>query len=119
MKFQRQFMDEPFPITSSPASDEQVTDTSGYIPPMIQIENMINAGQRLNDYRRELYDFPDGEVDDEVQPGFTKATDPAEITQAALALQAKIASQNAQEASQQAVTGSDGEVPPPNEQTPE
>lgn len=39
-------------------------ETAGYIPPKVQIENMILAGKRLEQARKEAYDFgPDDEVD--------------------------------------------------------
>lgn len=40
-------------------------ETAGYIPAITQIENLINAGMRLNQYRDEMYDFGAAEeVDD-------------------------------------------------------
>jgi hypothetical protein len=56
-----------------------ITEQAGYIPPRIQIENMINAGKRLDQYRKEMYDFPpDAEVPDDFEdptrnPGFDMA----------------------------------------------
>lgn len=38
-------------------SGERIVETAGYIPPNIQIKNMIDAGVRLEEYRRELYDI--------------------------------------------------------------
>ena len=47
-------------------SDEIVTEQAGYIPPKIQIENMILAGQRLNMSRLEQYDFTsEAEIDED------------------------------------------------------
>jgi len=41
------------------------TESAGYIPPKKQIENLIEAGRRLQEYRKEMYDFPEGEDVDE------------------------------------------------------
>ncbi|GMO29607.1 MAG: hypothetical protein Ta2B_10590 [Termitinemataceae bacterium] len=38
-------------------SGELLTEQSGYIPAKIQIENMIYAGRRLDEARKEQYDF--------------------------------------------------------------
>lgn len=43
---------------------ESLVETSGYIPANIQIEDMINAGIRLNQSRAEKYDFDSLEADD-------------------------------------------------------
>lgn len=45
-------------------SGEKKVETAGYIPAEIQIEDMIMAGQRLNQARAERFDFPDGRDDD-------------------------------------------------------
>ena len=56
-------------------SGEQITETAGYIPADIQIQDMIAAGMRLGEYRREMYDFgadeevPDDYVDLTRSPG--------------------------------------------------
>ena len=41
------------------------TEQAGYIPPQIQIENMILAGERLNQTRKEMYDFSSADEIDE------------------------------------------------------
>jgi len=41
------------------------TESAGYIPPKTQIENLIMAGKRLQDWRKEMYDFPDSKDIDE------------------------------------------------------
>lgn len=43
-----------------------ICDPSGYISPQEQIENLIRAGERLEEYRRERYDLDHGEEDDGV-----------------------------------------------------
>jgi hypothetical protein len=53
-----------FPPLPEENGGEMVTEQAGYIPPKVQIENMILAGQRLSEYRREMYDFSSEEEDD-------------------------------------------------------
>lgn len=57
----------PPPIMAEPpGSLETLTETAGYMPAKIRIENLINAGARLDQYRREAYDFgPDSTENDE------------------------------------------------------
>lgn len=51
----------------------RIVEASGYIPTKIQVENMLIAGQRLNEYRREQYDFSEGDsVPDDVVPDPTR-----------------------------------------------
>lgn len=45
-------------------SGKSIVESAGYIPAQKRIENMILAGQRLVDSRKEQYDF-DGEVDED------------------------------------------------------
>lgn len=45
-------------------SGRVLVERTGYIPAKIQIENLILAGQRLADYRREKYDFEPGSKED-------------------------------------------------------
>jgi len=47
------------------------TESAGYIPPKKQIENLINAGKRLLEWRKEQYDFPE---DDNVDESFEDPT---------------------------------------------
>ena len=57
---------------------ETIVEPAGYIPANIKIESMIEAGQRLADFRRG-YEFQDGEVipddyyDPTRNPGFDLA----------------------------------------------
>lgn len=44
---------------------ELVTEVAGYIPAEVQITEMINAGIRLGEYRKEKYDFASEEDVDE------------------------------------------------------
>jgi len=48
-----------------------ITESAGYIPPKVQIENLINAGKRLAQWRKEQYDFPE---DDDVDESFEDPT---------------------------------------------
>ena len=41
-------------------SGKSIVDTEGYISPKQRIENLILAGENLDDYRRSHYDFNDG-----------------------------------------------------------
>lgn len=86
------------------------TEQAGYISPQKQIENMILAGRRLDDYRKGQYDFDsEEEIDEELyDPTRSGNFDLADATQAqiiannALSEQALKASQNAQEPQGQA-----------------
>lgn len=50
-----------------------IVEVSGYIPTKIQVENMLIAGQRLNEYRREQYDYSEGDsVPDDIVPDPTR-----------------------------------------------
>jgi len=56
-----------------------ITESAGYVPSKVQIENLIMAGKRLQSFRKEMYDFPDGaNVDESYEdptrgPGFDLA----------------------------------------------
>ena len=104
------------------------TEQAGYIPPQIQIENMILAGQRLDASRRALYDFDSEEDIDEnaFDPTRSGNFDLADATQMAMeteislrdqaleADKARKASQTAQDASGGVKKGSEvPSVPPP------
>ena len=58
-----------------PGGGKRITESAGYIPPQKQIESFILAGRRLNEARKEMFDFPDGVEDPEFSdptrsPGF-------------------------------------------------
>ena len=36
----------------------RLTESAGYVPAKVRIEEMIQAGERLVDFRRGRYDFP-------------------------------------------------------------
>ena len=62
------------------------TEQAGYIPPQIQIENMILAGERLNQTRKEMYDFssPDEIDEDAYDPTRRANFDLADASQMAM-----------------------------------
>lgn len=49
------------PRKSEMNTGELKMETAGYIPAKDQIMNIINAGRRLENYRRENYDFEPGQ----------------------------------------------------------
>ena len=106
-------------VTPDPESE---TEQSGYIPPKVQIENMILAGQRL-DHARSLYDFESEDDIDEDLYDPTRAAnyDLADATQSALGVEARLReaaqkpSQTAQEAPEGASKPSPGGSEPPPE----
>ena len=93
---------------------KSITEQSGYIPPDRQIQDMMNAGRRLQEYRMSQYDFASPDDIDESLSDPTRSAnfDLADATQMAMsadeaikkaelaaAQEAKIASQTAQEGS--------------------
>ena len=44
--------------TCEPGGGKRITESAGYIPPQKQIESFILAGRRLNEARKEMFDFP-------------------------------------------------------------
>ena len=104
------------------------TEQAGYIPPQIQIENMILAGERLNQTRKEMYDFSSAdEIDEDAfDPTRRGNFDLADASQMAMetelslreqaleADKARKASQTAQDASGEVKKGLEvPSVPPP------
>lgn len=54
------------PDAGEKIAGKRITESAGYVPAKIKIEEMMQAGQRLAQYRAENYDFPPGvEVKDE------------------------------------------------------
>ena len=62
MKFSTKY--ERFPTVKETNLGETMTERAGYIPPKIQIEQMILAGARLDQQRKDLYDFTEEQEDD-------------------------------------------------------
>lgn len=71
--------------------DEKSQTEQSYVPPNILIEQMIAAGQRLEDYRGELYDFQnDEEIDWDYQdPTRNPGYDPADASEMLIELAKK------------------------------
>lgn len=80
-------------------SGELKVERSGYISAETRITNLMLAGQRLVQSRKEAYDFPDGKIDtDFYDPTRKKGYDLAEAFQDNLSVQDRLkASQTAQE----------------------
>ena len=104
-------------------SDTQ-TEQSGYIDPKRQIEDMILAGRRLDEARKNQYDFPSGEDIDEdlydpTRSGNFDLSDASqmqfEAAERIKADKALKASQTAQNAPEGVETETVGETVPPPE----
>lgn len=66
-------------------SGELKTERAGYIPAQKRIENLMLAGQRLVSSRKEMYDFPDGKIDEDyIDPTRKKDFDLADAFQGGL-----------------------------------
>lgn len=63
MQFQTKYTHEKSPGEVNQGSN--LVEKAGYIPAQARIENMILAGQRLVEHRKEMYDFNDGNDIDE------------------------------------------------------
>lgn len=89
MKFHTNY--EPPEVDFEKNSGEKKVEKAGYMPAEVQIFQMIQAGQRLGEARKEMFDFAPGqEVDEDVfdptrSPGF----DMADASQINLNLQDK------------------------------
>lgn len=51
-------------ITFEKLSQKSEVETAGYMTAQQRIENMMLAGRKLVQYRREQFDFPDGQIDE-------------------------------------------------------
>lgn len=88
MKFKTQYNTKPSPPELG--GGEKLVEVAGYIPAHKQINNLINAGQRLAAARAEMYDFPDGEIDENFNdPTRNGNFDLADATQINLEMEAK------------------------------
>ena len=63
MQFQTKYTHEKSPGEIN--LGKNIVERAGYIPAQARIENMILAGQRLVEHRKEMYDFSDGKDIDE------------------------------------------------------
>lgn len=77
MVFQTHFNKQQFrPETNS---GEMITEQAGYVPPAVQINQFIQAGQRLDAFKKGVYEFttdkdvPDDYVDPTRMVGFDLA----------------------------------------------
>lgn len=52
-------------------SGELLVEVAGYVPAKKQIENLLFAGKRLDEFRRHEYEFQEGE---EIPPGYIDLT---------------------------------------------
>lgn len=105
--------DREYEMLSSTSETEQ----AGYIPPQIQIENMILAGHRLAESRMSQYDFASEDDIDEmaIDPTRSGNFDLADATQMAMDAAARIedAKSAASNAVKPAQTSQDGSGEPP------
>lgn len=62
MDFQTKYNFKP---QIEPGGGKRKVETAGYIPAEVQIRNMMVAGQRLGEYRAEMYDYGEEVSDDE------------------------------------------------------
>lgn len=95
MKFFTQY-DRP-DLIEEVMSDDSITETAGYIPPERQIVDMINAGVRLGEFRKEAYDFGSGEEvpDDYIDPTRSPNFDMADAQAINLAVNKRLVDQSA------------------------
>nr|WAE43495.1 MAG: hypothetical protein [Microviridae sp.] len=71
--------------------EPSMVETAGYISSQQQIENLINAGQRLDDYRKMQYDSDQEGYDEDTSFDVTRSAnfDMADASQLSLNLKAK------------------------------
>lgn len=113
MNFSTPYQEKRFKTPPEVNSGETLVETAGYISAQKRIENMILAGQRLVDYRKGQFDFPDGQIDESFQdPTRSPNFDLADATQLQMQAEASLnASQTVQEPLQAPETPSAGENP--------
>lgn len=93
MKFFDQFVNRP-PADEEFNSGEEIVEKAGYIPAEIQIMEMINAGERLGEARRERYDYGEGDEDDGMMdPTRIPGVDMADLSQMKLGVEARLEDQ--------------------------
>jgi len=83
MDYQKNYTGKRYGKPSEQNGAELFTEQSGYIPAQKRIENLLNAGQRLKDFRDQQFDFVDeNSIDDQFfDPTRTKNFDLADATQ--------------------------------------
>lgn len=97
LEFNFQFGNPPSPVYEK-GGGEKLVDASGYISAEEQILSMLNAGIRLDEQRKELYDYEgDGEnIDfDSIPVDFTRmpGVDMADISQLSNMVESKLRNQ--------------------------
>jgi len=114
MQFQTKYSHEKSPGEVN--LGKNLVEKAGYIPAQTRIENMILAGQRLVEHRKEMYDFSDGKDIDEnyIDPTRSKNFDMADAFQIQQNLENNRKQSELLKASQTAKEGS-GEPPKQNE----
>lgn len=99
VKFKRQYYDD-FPSVGEKGGGELIVDASGYVTAEQQIFAMIDAGIRLDQARREMYDY-DGDSDDPDMDDIpydklrVPGIDMAEVSQMQLAVKRRLERQRA------------------------
>lgn len=93
-----------------------LVERAGYISAQVRIENLMLAGQRLVQARKEMYDFPDGKIDfDFNDPTRRKNYDLADGFQDGLKVEARLKAQR--EAVKASQAAQEGLNKPPEPQT--
>ena len=120
MQFQTKYTHEKSPGEVN--LGKNLVEKAGYIPAQARIENMILAGQRLVEHRKEMYDFSDGKDIDEnfTDPTRSKNYDMSDAFIMSEVIKNNIkqkellkASQTAQDGSGAVQKGEEGENNPP------
>ena len=120
MQFQTKYTHEKSPGEIN--LGKNLVEKAGYIPAQARIENMILAGQRLVEHRKEMYDFSDGKDIDEsfTDPTRSKNYDMSDAFIMSEAIKNNIkqkellkASQTSPEGSGAVQKGEEGENKPP------
>lgn len=78
-------------------NEESITETAGYLPAEQQIMGMIDAGRRLGEARKEMYDYFEGEEEGfdqvDVPPDRVPGADIADASQISMAVSARLEAQ--------------------------
>lgn len=86
LKHQGNYKD--FPKTKEKVNNTNIVERQGYIPAKVRIEAIMQAGERLREFRREQFDFEEGDIDEEFNdPTRVKGFDMADATQMQLQLE--------------------------------
>lgn len=106
MVFTTPYKENRFKTPPEENSGKTLVETAGYMSAQKRIENMILAGQRLVDYRKSQFDFPEGEIDESFEdPTRSPNFDLADASQIQIQAEASLkASQTSQGAPQSVQT---------------